>query len=117
MASKGKEPSYLRCSPCRDGEPQVRSGLEPEACPEHPDHRGEANRKEDARHDDTYANDDVRDAEEAPAEGADEVDDWVEKRHRLPGRRQHGDGVEAATEKSERRHDQRRNDLQLIPAC
>src|SRR6478672_1942841 len=37
---------------------------------------------------------DVGDAEEAPAETTDEVDDWIEQRDLLPQRRQHADRVE-----------------------
>ena len=56
-------------------------------------------------------------AEEAPAKAADQVDHRIEQAEGAPRRRQHADRIEGAAEKGERRHDQHRNELQLLPAA
>ena len=58
----------------------------------------------------------VRHAVERPAEPRDEVEDRVEQADRLPGRRQHGNRVERAAEKHERRDDEKRDELELLEA-
>ena len=67
------------------------------------------------RHAEAHFHRDVRLAVEAPAEPADQVDDRVEQRHRAPGGRQHVDRVERAAEEGQRRHDQHRDELHLLP--
>ena len=81
---------------------------------EYPAQCQHAGEKKHRCHGKTYANVHVGQTVEAPAETADEIDDRIEKRHRLPEWRQHFYRIEAATEECERRYDHQRNELQLF---
>src|SRR5690242_3078339 len=88
--------------------------LELVAGAEHPPHDGEAEREKRQRHCNAHGHAHVGDAEEAPAEAADQVDDRIEQGDGAPERRQHGGGIEAAAKKAQRRDDQQRDHLQLL---
>src|SRR5712692_8252950 len=77
--------------------------LQPVAGLEDPPHRGEADGQEQQGHAQADADRDVGGLEEAPAEAADQIDDRIEQRERLPDRRQDLDRVEGAAEKRQRR--------------
>src|SRR6185295_5520833 len=93
-----------------------RLGLEAIACPENPPHGDEAQRQEQRRHPETDAHMHIGDLVEAPAKSAHEVDNGIEERDRLPGRREDADGVEGAAEEGQRRQDEERNELELLEA-
>src|SRR5690606_39305738 len=57
---------------------------------------------------------DIRGAEEAPAETADEIKHGIEERNGAPRLRQHVDRVERAAEKDEWRDQQHGDELQLL---
>ena len=80
--------------------------------PQHRQAYGDEGRGEGEAADDA----DIAAAIEAPAETADQIDDRIEQADRAPERRQHVDRVERAAEEGERRHDQRRKDVQLLEA-
>src|SRR5215831_14250427 len=88
--------------------------LEPIACLENPPHSRKANGEECRRHAEADAYADIRNSIEAPAEAADQVNDWVDQCDRLPNWRQNLDGVEAATQEAQRGDDEKRHDLQLL---
>src|SRR5262249_6907613 len=52
--------------------------------------------------------------EEAPAEAADEINNWIAQGEGLPGRGQDIDRIKRAAQKGQRRDDQKRHDLQLL---
>src|SRR5256885_459749 len=81
---------------------------------EKPSHDHETHDEKHERHPDAQRQAHVGYAVEAPAKTAHEINDGIEQRHLLPNRRQHPDGVEAAAEKRERRHDQHRDELELL---
>ena len=84
--------------------------LQPVAGLEDPPHGGEAQRPgTPASWPRLMPTLDVGDAVEAPAEAADQIDDRIEQRDRLPERRQHVDRIEAAAEEGQRRDDQQRD--------
>src|SRR5215204_6298096 len=90
--------------------------LEPVACLEDPPHRCQAQDQEEYRHGQAQAHAYVCGPVEAPPETADKVDHRIEEGHRLPERRQHIHGVEAAAEKDQGRNDKERHELQLLEA-
>src|SRR3546814_4900384 len=53
-------------------------------------------------------------AEEGPAKAADQIDDGVEQRHRLPRRGQHRQRIEGPAEEGQRIDDEQRHHLQLL---
>ena len=79
-----------------------------------PQRKGE--QADDEGHDGGHrrADADVRDAQNAVAEGVDHVEDRVGQRHRLPEFRQHVDGIEDATQVGQRREHEGRNDRDVI---
>src|SRR5215216_6862120 len=72
--------------------------LEPVACLEDPPHRRQAQDQEEDRHGQAQGHAYVGGSVEAPPEAADQVDHRIEEGDRLPERRQHLHGVEAAAE-------------------
>src|SRR5919112_418282 len=90
--------------------------LEPVACLEDPPHRCQAQDQEEDRHGQAQAHAYVCGPVEAPPETADQVDHRIEEGDRLPERRQHIHGVEAAAEKDQGRNDKERHELQLLEA-
>ncbi len=90
------------------------SGFQAVAGAEDPPNEGETQPQE--RHGQQRADHDVhvRETVEAPSECADEIDDRVEQRDRLPDARQHVDRIERAAEEGQRSDDQHRDHLQLL---
>src|SRR5436305_8804673 len=81
---------------------------------ENPADRTEAEREKQKRHGEADAEMHVGGFKEAPAETADQIDDRIEQRDRLPAVRQHMDRIEGAAEKRQGLNDQQRYDLQLL---
>src|SRR5438105_12794737 len=92
------------------------SGLQTISSLEDPPYSRKAKYEEQTGHGKTDADMHIGDLVEAPAKAADQVDDRVEERHRLPGGRQHADRVERATQKGERRDDEQGDELELLEA-
>jgi hypothetical protein len=88
--------------------------LEPISGLEDPSHYHQACRQEHRGHGEAYADTNIGDPVETPAEAADQIDHGIEQCDRLPEGRQHIDGVETAAEKGQRRDDQERHELQLF---
>src|SRR3954447_13371445 len=83
---------------------------------ENPADRAEAEREKQKRHRHADAEMHVGGFEDAPAETADQIDDRIEQRDRLPAVGQHMDRIEGAAEKRQGLNDQQRDDLQLLEA-
>src|SRR6266481_2167547 len=88
--------------------------LEPIARLENPPHHREADGEEYRRHAQADAHADVGDAVKAPAEAADQINHRIDESDRLPNRRQHLDGVEAAAKEAQRGDDEERHHLELF---
>src|SRR5262249_2755587 len=92
------------------------SALQPVSGLEDPPYNRQADRQKHKGHGQAHGDAHVRNAEEAPAKAADEINHGIEQRHLLPERRQHMNRVERAAEEGERRDDQQRHDLQALEA-
>src|SRR5271168_381492 len=79
------------------------------------DHR-EAGDEEAGRHAEAQVNVYIGPSVKAPAKPADQIHDGIEQAEGAPGRRQHIDRIECAAEEGERRHHERGDELQLLPA-
>src|SRR5690606_18518693 len=95
---------------------ESRSAFQPVAGAKHPVHGSQAQRQEAEGHAQADADRYVGNAVEAPAKAADQVHHRVEQGELLPEGGQHADRVETAAKEGQRGDNQRRYDLQFLPA-